>query len=93
MDIFNNYYLIIMNYFFRDADILFPSHSTSCNQKRKIMNTDDVDDLVSEFAVAPNEQILQKHFVNGASSGLKLQRILAVELYISKYDFTTTMLK
>ena len=81
----------MVKYFFRDADILFPSHSTSCNEKRKILHTDDVDDLVSEFAVAPNEKIIQKHFVNGASSGLKLQRILAVELYISKYDFTGAM--
>ena len=57
------------------------------------MNTNDIEDLVSEFAITPFETILQNHFVNGAASGLRIQSILAVEMYISKYDFINALRK
>ena len=57
------------------------------------MDTNDVDEIVSEFAVTPFEKIIQKHFVNSASSDLRIKAILAVEMYISKYDFINVLRK
>ena len=53
------------------------------------MDTNDIDELVSEFAMIPYEQIIQRHFINGSSSGIRIQNLLAVEFYISKYDFAS----
>ena len=55
------------------------------------MDTDDVDELISEFAIMPFEKIIGKHFVHGSASGLRIQSLLAVEVYISKYDFINAM--
>ena len=41
----------------------------------------------------PNEKMIQKHFIHGAGSGLRVQKIIAIELYISKYDFVTALRK
>ena len=82
----------MFKYFFR-TDLLFPSHATSCNEKRKIWDTNDIEDLVSELAIIPNEQIIQKHFINGGASGVRIQKLLAIEMYISKYDFSTALTK
>ena len=53
------------------------------------MDTNDIDELVSEFAMIPYEQIIQRHFINGSSSGIRIQNLLAIEFYISKYDFAS----
>ena len=53
------------------------------------MDTSDVEELVSEFSMIPYEKIIQKHFINGSSSGVRIQNLLAVEFYISKYDFAS----
>ena len=53
------------------------------------MDTNDVEKLVSEFAMIPYEQIVQRHFINGSSSGIRIQNLLAIEFYISKYDFAS----
>ena len=60
---------------------------------KKIVDTDDVEELVSEFAVPPFEKILQKHFVHGSGSGLRIKALLAAEIYISKYDFAYVLRK
>ena len=81
--------MVITDICFFRTDLLFPSHATSFNNKRKIWDTNDIEDLVSELAIHPNEDIIQKHFINGAVSNIRIQKLLAIELYISKYDFSS----
>ena len=70
-----------------NGDILYPSRATSCNKIQTIKNSNDIDTLIDEFKLLPVERIIQKHFVNESNSGMTMQNMLALELYITKYPF------
>ena len=69
------------------GDILYPSRATSCNKRQQIKTTTDIESLLDEFKVLPVENIIQKHFINESSSGMSLQNLLALEMYITKNPF------
>ena len=69
------------------GDILFPSRATASNKVQKIRTTKDIELLLDEFKILPAEGIIQKHFINESSSGMSLQNLLALEIYISKHPF------
>ena len=77
-----------INKIFRpQGDILYPSRATACNQTQRIRTTNDIASLLNEFKVLPVEHIIQKHFVNESSSGMSLQNLLALEIYVTKNPF------
>ena len=49
----------------------------------------DIEALKDEFRILPVEKIIGRHFVNESTSGMQMRNMLALELYVSKYRFTT----
>ena len=79
----------ILTYYFRERDLLYPSCGTSFNEKQKILNDDDIDKLCAEITELSNEKIIQKHFIHAANSELRLVKLHACEIYVTKYDFAS----
>ena len=70
-----------------DGDILYPSYATSCNTTTKIQNDNDIQTLCNEFRILPAEKIIERHFVHGSNSSMRVKRILAVQFHISKFEY------
>ena len=74
---------------FRDRDLLYPSCGTSFNETKKIFDDDDLDKLCGELVNISPEKIIQKHFIHAATSDLRIVKIHACEVYVSKFDYAS----
>ena len=72
-----------------DGDLLYPSAGTAYNEKTRITNDGDLNDLCSEFAAIDHEKILQRHFINASNSKMKIQQFHGAEIYVSKFEFNS----
>ena len=70
-----------------DGDILYPSYATSCNNTAKIQTDNDIQMICNEFQILPAEKIIERHFVHGNNSSMRLKRLLAVQFHISKFEY------
>ena len=72
--------------------LMWPSIGTASNETDIIEDDDDIEALCNEYADAPLEKILITHnrvrqeSRNAATSGQKISSILAVTLYVTKYN-------
>ena len=78
-----------INLLFRERDLLYPSCGTCFNKKQKILNDDDIDQLCAEVSELSHEKIIQKHFIHASNSELRIVKLHACEIYISKFDFAS----
>lgn len=71
---------------------MWPSIGTSSNKTDIIEDDEDIEKLAEEFSIAPLEKILIRHNQvrqesrNASTSGQIISKILAVTMYITKYN-------
>jgi len=74
-----------------DYGIIWPSIGTACNKHQYIEDDEMLEQLTNEFDPIPIQTILQTHFAtrlrNSSKSGLKITKILAMKVYVNRYDW------
>ena len=58
---------------------------TYINEKTKIITPDDIEKVANEFAQFPYERLLQVHLVGADESGIYVNGMLGIEMYIDLY--------
>ena len=58
------------------------------NTKTTIQNDFDLAELITEFSDINQDKLIEKHFVHAEGSNLRIQKFLAMEIYVSKFDFS-----
>ena len=58
---------------------------TYINEKTKIITPDDIEKVANEFAQFPFERLLQVHLVGDNESGIYVNGMLGIEMYIDLY--------
>ena len=71
---------------------MYPSIGTSVNRKTNIQTDDDITELCNEVEQISPSDLIDHHIVtrlqNDHSSGLRVTRILAMKMFITKYEYT-----
>ena len=53
----------------------------------KIQNDNDIQALCDEFRFLQVQKIIERHFVHGSNSSMRVKRILAVQFHISEFEY------
>ena len=77
--------------FLRADDIVYPSIGTAINKKTHVARDSDLEEICLEVNQASPESILNNHIVtrlqNDHSSALTLKRIIAIKIFITKFEY------
>ena len=72
---------------------MYPSRGTCSNQREYLADQNDIDELASEYNEVPTENIVLKHSGTrlndplNSRSGLAVDSILAIRLYIESFEY------
>ena len=82
---------LLINYL-RDDEIIYPSIGTSLNRKTNVEQDTDITDICDEIEGLEPADIINNHIVtrlqNDFSSNLQIKRLLAMKIFISKYEYS-----
>ena len=83
--------LKLTNYF-RNDEIIYPSIGTSLNKKTNVEQDADITEICNEIEGLEPADIINNHIVtrlqNDYSSNLRIKRLLAMKIFISKYEYS-----
>ena len=76
----------------RNDEVVYPSIGTSLNTKTNVELDEDITEICNEIEAMEPADIIEHHIVtrlrNDHSSSFQIKRLLAMKIFISKYEYS-----